>query len=162
MKKALQIILLTITVLALIIVATACAGTAVSFKVSFDVDGTIVKTVDTNGNEVVTMPTDPVKDGYTFDGWYWDKDVWERPFTANSLMDAPLSSNMTVYAKWREATLADDPNHIHSFGEWEIVTPATCIAPGLKNKVCACGREYLESIPATGHTEVIDPAVPAT
>lgn len=30
------------------------------------------------------------QDGYTFEGWYWDKDTWEKAFTANSLLEAPL------------------------------------------------------------------------
>ena len=46
------------------------------------------------------MPNDPEKEGYIFDGWYWDNNVWSKPFTANSLLDAPFSSNMSVYAKW--------------------------------------------------------------
>ena len=101
MKKATKISLMVIAVLALILLTTACAGNAVSFKIRFDVDGTVIKTIDTDGKEIIKMPDDPTKEGYTFDGWYWDKDVWNLPFTANSLMDAPLSSNMTVYAKWK-------------------------------------------------------------
>ena len=46
------------------------------------------------------MPNDPQKEDYRFDGWFWDEGVWEKPFTANSLHNAPLSNNMSVYAKW--------------------------------------------------------------
>jgi len=87
------------TIIVLVMILTACT-TAVRFNISFSVDDEIIKTVDTNGKEVITMPADPVKEGYIFDGWYWDKGVWKKPFTANSLLDAPLSEDMTVYAKW--------------------------------------------------------------
>ena len=101
MKKTLKLfVFLLLIVFAVAVLVSACATTVV-FKIGFDVDGEIIKTIDTNGTEVVKMPEDPVKEGYTFDGWYWDKDSWEKPFTANSLLDAPLSSNMTVYAKWK-------------------------------------------------------------
>jgi len=87
-----------LVVLSFIITLTACGK--VEFKVNFVVDGAVYATVDTNGDEVIKMPTNPTKDGYTFDGWYWDKDTWKQPFTANSLLDAPLSSDMSVYAKF--------------------------------------------------------------
>ena len=87
-----------LVVLSFIITLTACGK--VEFKVNFVVDGAVYATIDTNGDEVIKMPTNPTKDGYTFDGWYWDKDTWQQPFTANSLLDAPLSSDMSVYAKF--------------------------------------------------------------
>jgi len=64
------------------------------------VDGEVFATINTNGEETVRMPANPKKVGHTFDGWYWDEGTWQKPFTANSLLDAPLSSNMAVYAKW--------------------------------------------------------------
>lgn len=81
-----------------VIALTACGK--VEFKVDFVVDGAVYATVNTNGEETIKMPNDPEKEGYIFDGWYWDKDSWKNPFTANSLLDAPLSDNMSVYAKW--------------------------------------------------------------
>ena len=96
MKKAL--ILLLITVLCLVFVAC----TPIVLKINFVVDGQVYKTVYTSGNETISMPQNPSKEGYTFDGWYWDDGKWKQPFTANSLLDAPLSSDMNVYAKWTE------------------------------------------------------------
>ncbi len=77
-----------------------CACSSVEFTISFIVDDDIYAAIKTNGNEAIKMPTNPTKLGFTFDGWYWDNDTWKKPFTANSLLDAPLSSNMSVYAKW--------------------------------------------------------------
>lgn len=86
--------------LALLTVVTMAACSKVDFKISFIVDGETYHTINTNGNEVIKMPNDPQKEGYDFDGWFWDKDVWLSPFTANSLLDAPLSENLNIYAKW--------------------------------------------------------------
>ena len=100
MKKKLPILLtLILTVVLSVIGLTACGG--VKFKVNFMVDGEVYATIDTSGNEIIEMPEDPIKEGFEFDGWFWDKDTWQQPFTANSLLDAPLSSNMKVYAKWK-------------------------------------------------------------
>ena len=75
----------------------------VEFTVNFDSNGgSEVTSVTSDGASVVSIPEDPTKEGYTFDGWYWDNEIFESPFTANSLLDAPLSSDMTVYAKWNE------------------------------------------------------------
>lgn len=70
------------------------------FELNFIVDDETYATVATGGNETIKMPDDPTKEGYTFDGWYWDDGEWKKPFTANSLLDAPLSSDMSVYAKF--------------------------------------------------------------
>ena len=76
----------------------ACGG--VEFKINFIVDGEVYTVVNTNGAETVKMPDNPEKEDYAFDGWFWDKDIWQKPFTANSILDAPLSSDINVYAKW--------------------------------------------------------------
>lgn len=79
---------------------SACAND-LSFKLNFIVDDAIYATIDTSGDETIVLPGNPTKENSTFDGWYWDKDTWQKPFTANSLLDAPLSSDMSVYGKWK-------------------------------------------------------------
>ena len=81
-----------------VILAFASCGQGVSFKLNFVVDGKVYATVDTAGQETIAIPENPTKAGDEFDGWYWDKDEWSRPFTANSLLDVPLSSDMSVYS----------------------------------------------------------------
>ena len=72
------------------------------YTITFIVDGVTYHSISTAGNEIIVIPTDPQKDGYTFEGWYFDKDVWSQPLTANSLVSAPLSQNLSVYAKFSE------------------------------------------------------------
>ena len=106
-KTLLKILVLCVAVCSALCVFMACGESPISFKLNFIVDNEIVKTIDTTGNEKIALPNDPQKAGYTFDGWFWDKDTWEKPFTANSLLDVPLSSDMSVYAKFTK-------NHEHN------------------------------------------------
>ncbi len=79
---------------------TACFSAVNNLTLSFVVDGKKYATIETTGNESIAIPDDPEMKGYTFEGWYWDKDTWNQPFTANSLLNAPISSNMSIYAKF--------------------------------------------------------------
>lgn len=48
-----------------------------------------------------------------------------------------------------------DPGHEHSFGDWEIQTPASCESAAVEVRRCDCGEEETqEGAPATGHTFV--------
>lgn len=49
----------------------------------------------------------------------------------------------------------------HSFGEWETVKEATATEDGSKKRVCACGEEETEVIPALGEPET-KPTEPET
>lgn len=42
--------------------------------------------------------------------------------------------------------------HEHEFGQWTVVSKATCTDAGLKERICECGEKQTEVIPATGHT----------
>lgn len=44
-----------------------------------------------------------------------------------------------------------DPYHIHAFGDWRIMSEATCTKNGLRERVCKCGEKETEIIEATGH-----------
>jgi len=96
-----------LSIFLLAIILTGCT-TSVSFTINFDSNGgTDVAAIVTDGSSTITIPGDPTKEGFFFGGWYWDNNTFSQPFTANSLLDSPLSSNMTVYAKWNE-----DDNYI--------------------------------------------------
>lgn len=100
MKKNFAIIVLTfVCSLACILGLSAC-NNRVDMTISFVVDGEIYSTINTSGNEVIAIPQNPSKDGYIFDGWYWDNETWQRPFTANSLLNEPITADMSVYAKF--------------------------------------------------------------
>ena len=102
-KKTLLLVLAAVCIV-LTLTLVACNTTTiqkVKFKVTFDVDGVSYYEINTQGTEVLQMPADPTKEGFIFDGWYWDKDAWTRQFTASSLLNEPLKEDMRVYAKWK-------------------------------------------------------------
>ena len=41
--------------------------------------------------------------------------------------------------------------HSHSYSEWETLRAATCTEQGERKRVCGCGEEEKETIPASGH-----------
>lgn len=104
MKKKFTLFVLAVCLAMVCVIGfTACNITMpVDFEVQFIVDGEVYATIDTAGEETISLPENPQKDGFKFDGWYWDENTWERPFTANSLLDEKLTSDMRVYAKWKD------------------------------------------------------------
>jgi uncharacterized repeat protein (TIGR02543 family) len=61
--------------------------------------------------EVIVSPTNPVKKGYIFHGWYSDEDLTQRYTIPESMPNI----DMEVYAKWTPAT--DTPYKVEHFGE---------------------------------------------
>lgn len=49
--------------------------------------------------EKVKCPADPVREGYTFTGWYTDE-----AHTTEFDFDTEIVANITLYAKWEEVT----------------------------------------------------------
>ncbi len=41
--------------------------------------------------------------------------------------------------------------HEHTFGEWQVVTAATCAEEGQEQRLCECGETETRTIAATGH-----------
>ncbi len=149
MKRLLVLILSVVAAFTAIISLTACGKT--DFTVKFSVDGEIYATVSTGGSEAIKMPADPQKDGYTFDGWFLDDGVWASHFTAESLLNEPLKSDITVYAKF-------SVNHSHNFNkkiaeERFLKSAATCVSKAVYYFSCKCGEkgeqtfEYGEPLP---------------
>ena len=70
-KKRLTVSILCLLMLIVSMFAfSACGGGKVeNFNLSFKVDGESYSTISTNGAEVVAIPENPSKEGYTFDGW---------------------------------------------------------------------------------------------
>ena len=68
-----------------------------SYKVTFDTNGgSKVSGQSVEWNKLAAKPeTEPVKEGYTFGGWYTDKDCkTEYDFAT------PVKADVTIYAKW--------------------------------------------------------------
>lgn len=97
MKKAL---LLMVTLMFLLISCTTATTdpiTGDSFTVTFNSDGGSAVTSQTVvKNGTATAPTDPTKDGYTFEYWYLTSDTVEYDFAT------PVTADITLTAVWVE------------------------------------------------------------
>lgn len=91
-----------------------CYGKDVSFDlltdktvytVNFYVDGKLADSSESTVNDSLDLPEDPVKEGYTFDGWYVD---------GEKLTDATLTEDLIA--------LADENNTIDITGRFQINT----------------------------------------
>ena len=76
----------------------------------------------------------------------------------------PSQPNDTTTNTKSATTETNNPatSHTHSFSKWKTTKAATCTEPGEQERVCSCGEKEAQTIAATGHTVVTDPAVPAT
>lgn len=68
------------------------------YTISFEENGgSAVADITQNFATVVSQPSDPTKDGYTFAGWFT-----EVPFENEYIFTTMPAQNITIYAKWIE------------------------------------------------------------
>lgn len=73
------------------------------YTIAFNSNGGVQNfNIKTDGKSTVDLPS-PSKEGYVFEGWFYDDNSFENEFVTNSLVTNPISKNITVYAKWRPA-----------------------------------------------------------
>ena len=72
------------------------SGGATSYTLTFDTNGgsAISKVSKTSGTTVDLTGYTPTRDGYTFDGWYSNRELTIK------VTSIKLTSNTTIYAKW--------------------------------------------------------------
>ena len=121
----------------------------------YPVEGTMEpQTVVANRNATLNKNTFTRK-GYNFLNWNTAADGTGDSYADGATVN--LTENTTLYAQWEDN---------HSLTKVINKKDATCTEDGYTgDTVCAiCGKEITkgETIPATGHTEVVDAAVEAT
>ena len=110
------------------------------FTVTFDTQGgSKIADIKVESGHLVGEFTLPTKQCSQFVGFALDaggERIW------NVLTDK-VSADITLYAIWEDA---------HDWGDWIIITPATCTKNGEKMRTCnACGETEKEIVPAA-HT----------
>lgn len=110
------------------------------FTVTFDTQGgSKIADIKVESGHLVGEFTLPTKQCSRFVGFALDaggERIW------NVLTDK-VSADITLYAIWEDA---------HDWGDWIIITPATCTKNGEKMRTCnACGETEKEIVPAA-HT----------
>lgn len=58
----------------------------------------------------IKFPSDPQKEGYIFDAWYFDEGTWNTPLTLKYLEEVTLKNDIYVYAHWIKDTTDDEQN----------------------------------------------------
>ncbi len=89
--------ILIAALIAILIAVTLFLVSHNGFTVKFDTDGgSYVRSVKVYHSELVAKPEEPVKEGYTFDGWYTDRSCtneWD-------MSSDTVTQSMTLYAGW--------------------------------------------------------------
>ncbi len=73
-------------------------GGTTQYTVTFETNGgNKINSVKVNKNSTLSKPTEPIKDGYIFGGWYSDKECKNAYDFGES-----VTNSITLYAKWVE------------------------------------------------------------
>ena len=95
-NKTKLLAIFALLVVSLSILFVACVPSRVRF-----LDGDKVLFAYENGE--VSMPAEPVvKEGFAFDGWYLDNDVWELPVTEENIKEVMANGAVDIFAKWTQ------------------------------------------------------------
>jgi len=101
---SLSIIVLALLVVPAGVLLTGCGRNPTPInRMEFESNnGSALITIEYNMATESMIPPDPIRDGFTFAGWFWDNNVWSQPFTILSILDQPLQQdmNLRVYARW--------------------------------------------------------------
>ena len=92
-----------VSLLLVLLVALALVGCKKDFTVKFDANNnTPIVTQKVKPGGILEVPTDPVKEGYDFDGWYLGDERYN--------FNLPVESDLTLIAKWdlKELTVIFD------------------------------------------------------
>ena len=82
-------------------------GGTTRYTITFNTQGgSEIDSVRVTRNSTVSKPEEPTREGYTFEGWFTDKEC-----TTAFDFDTRVTKNMTLYAKWTEkSTEPTDPD----------------------------------------------------
>lgn len=133
----------------------------VKSKIEFMVEGNVYHTIETNGNEVLTFPAEPTKDGYGFDGWYLDNGTFENKITANSFQVVELKNDIKVYPKMEKIfeVTSNKIKKLTAYGETltEIKIPSSIDGVEIKEiaNMAFVGNELLEKVEISNNIEKI-------
>lgn len=122
-KLVLSFIALAIIVLTL----SSCAKSTIT--IIFDSQGgTAVQEKTINIGQAVTLPNEPIKEGFIFSGWYTEKDGTGIKINNNSFP----TSDMTLYAYWISGdayNITFDPQNGESSSTYQVSANAYILIP---------------------------------
>ncbi len=123
------------------------SSAAVTYTVKFDTNGgSTVKNVTVKRNETVGNIGETKKEGFVFDGWYYDGE-FTKPYSA----DDRITESLTLYASWkvdplRLIVLTIGKNEASVFGEEKVSDAAPKLA---NNRTMLPARFVAENLGAS-------------
>lgn len=73
--------------------------------ITFYTEQSVYGKLQTAGNERITLPQQPQKQGFDFVGWFFDNHVWQDQLTADTYQGQPLLQDVSVWAYFTPQTL---------------------------------------------------------
>lgn len=149
-KSNLIIVLLLVLILGVCLVACG-EEDEVSFTVTFDTQGgSEVAPIIIGSGNAITLPENPTKEGYIFDGWYIEKELLNKFVEIQTISD-----NITLYAKWAcdhtPVTDAEVDADCENTGLTEGSHCSKCDEVLVEQQIISAGHQYnwVDEIPAT-------------
>lgn len=118
MKNKLLLAINTSLVLFLPLSLTSCddsQSTLQTYSISFYDDDTLISEISTSGYEIITLPEAPIKDNYTFKGWYLDKNTWNEKLSEDYFINKALTHDINSYAYYEENVIPEPQEYTINF-----------------------------------------------
>ncbi|MDR0436895.1 MAG: InlB B-repeat-containing protein, partial [Bacteroidales bacterium] len=126
-----------------------------NYRVTFNSNGgSFVPEQHLNNGDKVAKPADPIRTGYTFDGWYTDDEDFTNAWDFATYV---ITSDTTLYAKWEtdsfdiHYTLLGGTNHIDNPAKYTTECPNITLEPATRKGYTFINWYPSNSIP-TGST----------
>lgn len=98
-KRAFFVVFLLMIVLLSVTILVSCDKNE-EYTIRFYVDEEEYYATTSAGMCRISMPADPTKKGYKFEGWYCDQDTFSISFSETSYLENYLYDDLRVYAKF--------------------------------------------------------------
>ena len=118
MKNKLLLAINTSLVLFLPLSLSSCGdsqSTLQTYSISFYADDTLISELSTSGYEIITLPEAPIKDNYTFKGWYLDKNTWNEKLSEDYFINKALTHDINSYAYYEENVIPEPQEYTINF-----------------------------------------------
>ena len=118
MKNKLLLAINTSLVLFLLLFLTSCGdsqSTLQTYSISFYDDDILISEISTSGYEIITLPEAPIKDNYTFKGWYLDKNTQNEKLSEDYFINKALTHDINSYAYYEENVIPKPQEYTINF-----------------------------------------------
>ena len=92
----------------------------------------------TNNSDTITLK-DPIREGYTFLGWFSDKELTQQV----TEIAKGSTGDITLYAHWKQTNACE-----HEWKQTAVIERATCSQEGTATRACTkCGKSEVVTLP---------------